>query len=129
MLELFGYSKSTDESGIVESATIEVQPETIHIGGESKLSYALHIREGDPVRIRIEYSIDFVKSGGKVSRKKFLLSDKTVAGGSILQNDRIHRWSDLTTRRHYPGLHQIVLFVNGQQVAVTAMLLESSGEI
>ncbi|MNV85422.1 hypothetical protein D3C71_1793840 [compost metagenome] len=64
-----------------------------------------------------------------MSRKKFLLSDKTVAGGSILQNDRIHRWSDLTTRRHYPGLHQIVLFVNGQQVAVTAMLLESSGDI
>ena len=96
----------------------------VPIGGECILGYRLLVRQGDPVRIRVEYGIDFVKSSGKVSRKKFLLSDKTVAGGERLQANRTHRWSDLTTRRHYPGIHHIVLLVNGQEVAATEMLLE-----
>ncbi|MNO06688.1 hypothetical protein D3C81_2285700 [compost metagenome] len=64
-----------------------------------------------------------MKSSGKVSRKKFLLSDKTVDGGSRLQASRTHRWADLTTRRHYPGTHNIVLLVNGQEVASTELQL------
>lgn len=124
VLALFGYSVSSDECAIIEDAKLVVDPAAVPIGGECVLAYKLIVRQGDPVRIRVEYGIDFVKSGGKVSRKKFLLSDKTVAGGEHLQGNRTHRWSDLTTRRHYPGMHRIVLLVNGLEVAVTEMLLE-----
>jgi 3-methyladenine DNA glycosylase AlkC len=129
VLTLFGYSESSDESANIEQAQIVVQPASIHIGDECKLSYELHVRQGDPVRIRIEYGIDFVKSTGRVSRKKFLLADKTVGGGSRLQAVRTHRWADLTTRRHYSGMHRIVLLVNGQEVAVTEMMLENPEKI
>ncbi|HIW33546.1 MAG TPA: DNA alkylation repair protein [Candidatus Paenibacillus intestinavium] len=124
VLALFGYAESSEDCTIIEHAKLEVDQATLSIGGECVLGYKLLIKQGDPVRIRVEYGIDFVKSGGKVSRKKFLLSDKTVAGGTQLEENRTHRWSDLTTRRHYPGVHRIVLLVNGLEVASTEMLLE-----
>ncbi|NMO97650.1 DNA alkylation repair protein [Paenibacillus lemnae] len=126
VLSLFGYSESSADSALITHAQLEVNPSSVSIGGESRLNYEIHLREGDAARIRIEYGIDFVKSGGKVSRKAFLLSDKTVSGGAKVHGTRVHRWSNLTTRRHYPGLHRIVLLVNGQEVAATELdLLDS----
>jgi hypothetical protein len=69
----------------------------------------------------VAYAIDFVKANGKTSRKQFLLTDKTCAGGTVLQGTRRHRWAELSTRRHYPGLHRIVLLVNGRETAWTAL--------
>ncbi|SDE59459.1 3-methyladenine DNA glycosylase AlkC [Fontibacillus panacisegetis] len=123
VMKLFGYADTKDGSALTQKATIAVNPIQVQIGDSSELQYEIYVREGEPVRIRIEYGIDFVKSSGKVSRKKFLLSDKTVDGGSHLQASRTHRWADLTTRRHYPGQHKIVLLVNGQEVAHTQLLL------
>lgn len=126
VLALFGYADNAEGEGLslVTQASIAIQPSVICIGDSSELHYELTVREGEPARIRIEYGIDFVKSSGKVSRKKFLLSDKTVNGGSCLQGTRKHRWADLTTRRHYPGQHHIVLLVNGREVAHTELLLK-----
>lgn len=125
IMELFGYASHTsDETPLVVQASISVEPAVLQIGGSCELSYRLLIREGEPVRIRIEYGIDFVKAGGKTSRKLFLLSDKTVPGGTLLSAARTHRWGDLTTRRHYPGEHVITLLVNGREVAAALLMLD-----
>ncbi len=96
------------------------------MGENCELNYGFCIREGEPVHIRLEYGIDFVKTGGRTSRKNFLLTDKTVSGGATLAGTRMHRWLDLTTRRHYPGEHRIVLLVNGQEVAQAVMTLKTN---
>ncbi|OME46572.1 hypothetical protein BSK61_28005 [Paenibacillus odorifer] len=70
-----------------------------------------------------------MKAAGRTSRKSFLLSDKTVPGGTILSGKRTHRWADLTTRRHYPGEHRIVLLVNGREVAEVTLELKGSANI
>ncbi len=71
------------------------------------------------MHVRTEYAVDFVKSGGKCSRKLFLLSDKTAGGGTRITGVHKHSFADLTTRRHYPGRHRIVLLVNAQEIAQT----------
>ena len=78
----------------------------------------------NPVHIRLEYGIDFVKSKGKTSRKIFLLSDKTVPGNSHLEGSHNHSFADLTTRKHYSGLHNIALLINGMEVAAATLLLQ-----
>ncbi|MNZ74707.1 hypothetical protein D3C78_931620 [compost metagenome] len=127
VMKLFGYADPLDQAALTQKATISVEPAQVQIGDSCELHYEMDVREGDPVRIRVEYGIDFVKSGGKVSRKKFLLSDKTVDGSTHLEASRTHRWADLTTRRHYPGNHIIVLLVNGQEVACTELVLLKRG--
>lgn len=125
-MELFGYANSIDENLLITGASLSVWPLVITLGESCELQYSLDIRQGDPVHIRIEYAIDFVKSKGHTSRKSFLLSDKTVAGGVQLTGTRKHNWSDLTTRRHYSGDHRIVLLVNGQEVADRVLKLQLS---
>lgn len=122
-MALFGYGETMGAISLTTDASLLVGPPMISIGESCELGYELGIREGSPVHIRIEYGIDFVKLRGRTSRKKFLLSDKTVPGGARLSGARTHRWLDLTTRRHYPGEHRIVLLVNGQEVACAVLQL------
>jgi len=122
-MALFGYASSDDSAPLTTSASLFIQPSTLTIGGKSEINYSLQLREGESVHVRVEYGIYFVKANGKQSRKSFLLSDKTVPGGTHLTGTRTHRWADLTTRRHYPGDHKIVLIVNGNEVADAALAL------
>ena len=123
IMELFGYAKPTDVASLGTCASLSVLPSRLLIGESCELKYELCIWEGNPVHIRIEYGIDFVKARGQTSRKLFLLSDKTVSGGTRLSGTRTHNWSNLTTRRHYPGEHQIVLLLNGREVAYAGLTL------
>ncbi len=121
-LGLFGYPEDTSE--LVKYANLQANPSVLKIGDTCELKYELAFCEGEPAHFRIEYGIDFVKANGSTSRKVFLLTDKTVPGGTSLKGARAHSWADLTTRRHYPGKHRIVLLINGQEAAATALILE-----
>lgn len=125
-LELFGYAYTIEEASLTTDASLAVEPPVLLIGESCNLKYEICIREGEAIRVRTEYGIDFVKSGGRTSRKNFLLSDKIVPGGARLAGTRTHRWGNLTTRRHYPGDHRIVLLINGREVAYAVMKLEEN---
>jgi len=124
-MALFGYAEPIDGMPLTTYASLTVEPLVLKVGESCELRYELCIQEGGPYHIRIEYGIDFVKSRGHTARKIFLLSDKTVPGGARLAATRTQRWSDLTTRKHYPGEHRISLLVNGYEVAHTVLKLEA----
>ncbi|PZD93164.1 hypothetical protein DNH61_24255 [Paenibacillus sambharensis] len=127
IMSLFGYADSEEGGPLADVLAWQVTPERIAIGGQTGLSYRLRVREGESVRLRIEYGIYFVKASGKTSRKLFLLTDKTSPGGSMIEGARTHRWADLSTRKHYPGEHRVVLVINGRETA-SALLQLGTGE-
>lgn len=114
VLKLFGYTNFEDEELQITEASILVEPSEIKIGENCELRYELDIPKGESVHIRIEYGIDFVKARGNISRKLFLISDKTVTGGTHISGTKKHSFADLTIRRHYTGEHRINLLINGQ---------------
>ncbi len=120
-MALFGYTDFSVENPLFKNALLSVEPRELHIGDSCKLNYSLDIDWNTSAHIRLEYGIDFVKANGKPSRKLFLLSDKTVPSSTHLQGTRIHSFADLTTRKHYPGIHKIILLVNGQEAAQTTL--------
>ncbi|MEO3946367.1 DNA alkylation repair protein [Gorillibacterium sp. CAU 1737] len=122
-LALFGYTETTPGESLVRNASLTVQPEQLHIGDRCELHYFLNLNKADAVQMRLEYGIDFIKHNGKPSRKLFLLSDRTAAGDAHVSGKRAHSFADLTTRKHYPGLHRIVLLLNGQEIAHTQLTL------
>lgn len=124
ILALFGYAEEGEES-LIEQASLSVSPDLIAIGENVELRYSLRIRSGEPLRIRLEYAVDFVKASGRTSRKLFQLSDRTWNGGETLSGSRLHRFADLTTRKHYPGVHRIVLLVNGREYAEDMLTLKA----
>lgn len=123
-LALFGYADTTETEPLVLNAMVKVSTEQLSVGDICQFKYSLDINRKNPVHIRLEYGIDFVKSKGKTSRKLFLLSDKTVPGNSHLEGSHNHSFANLTTRKHYAGLHNIALLINGKEVAVTTLLLQ-----
>jgi 3-methyladenine DNA glycosylase AlkC len=127
-LSLFGYAQASEEVALTTYASLSAEPSVLSIGGNCELRYEIHIREGDPMRIRLEYGIDFVKAKGQTSRKLFMLSDKIVPGSTRLSGTRTHRWANLSTRRHYPGEHRITLTVNGVEAAHTVIQLKEADE-
>jgi 3-methyladenine DNA glycosylase AlkC len=120
-MKLFGYTNFLDEKLEITEASISLESSSIKIGESCELRYELDIPKCESAYIRIEYGVDFVKARGNKSRKLFLLSDKTVAGGTHISGIKTHSFADLTTRRHYPGEHRIALLINGQEKAYTIL--------
>lgn len=122
-LAMFGYSDKQNE--YVKNASLTVQSESINMGEDCLLSYDVTIQTEESLHIRIEYGIDYVKAGNKISRKIFLFVDKTIVGDLNLKGSRLHSFREMTTRKHYPGLHNIVLLVNGKEVSSGRVILNS----
>lgn len=125
-LALFGYTDFSDGNPLFKNAILTVNPDELQIGDSCELNYSLDIIWDAPEHIRLEYGIDFIKSNDSTSRKLFFLSDKIVSGGSHLSGTRTHRFADLTTRKHYPGIHRITLLVNGKEAAQTILNIKEA---
>jgi 3-methyladenine DNA glycosylase AlkC len=117
--------------GIVAQPDIQVEhwtvtPEQIPMGESVEFRYALRVPEGEAVKLRIELAVSFPRSTGRYYRKLFKLSEKEVPGGTLQQGGRRFSFADLSTRRHYPGAHRLALIVNGEEKAVTEVLITAN---
>ena len=108
-LELFGL-------GPLHTITISDLDVTknVMIGEAISFSFQLVSEDMNIRKIRVEYSIDFMKSNGKLSSKQFQLSEVTIKPGEKKQYVKKHSFKDLTTRKHYPGRHVLSIIVNGE---------------
>lgn len=79
---------------------------------EFKLVLTSHVKQ----KVRIEYIVHFVKANGKTSPKVFQIKEAELAPGmhSINKN---HSFKNRTTRKHYPGTHQLEIIINGEAKA------------
>lgn len=125
-MEMFGFTPQPE----VEVAHWEVTPREIPHGGAVEYSYGLQVPDGEPMKLRVELAVSYPRSTGRHYRKVFKLSEKIIEGGAKLQGGRGLSFADLSTRRHYPGSHELALLVNGQEVATTSVILlqEKTGE-
>lgn len=81
--------------------------ETIHV------EFELVLETGKKQKIRMEYIIHFIKSSGKTGVKVFQIKETEWSAG-IYPVTFKHSFSDLSTRKHYPGEHVIEIVVNGE---------------
>lgn len=108
-LTLFGY-QSPDVQASLSLANPAVQM------GQS-LQFLVQLHSQAPLgKLRLEYAIDFAGKNGNSRHKVFQLLERTVTEPT-LQLQRSYRFVDMTTRKHYPGPHQLHLFINGQPYA------------
>lgn len=112
-LSVFGFSSAV----LCEIANLSVEPPQIRIGDALHFSFQLISKEKQPVKYRVEYAVDFVKSNGKHSRKLFKITENTFQPNTPYPFKRTQRFHDLTTRKHYPGKHQLGILINGNELA------------
>jgi hypothetical protein len=56
-----------------------------------------------------------VKSNGKRNRKIFKISEVSLKENEKKSYTKKHSFADVSTRKHYPGIHSITLIVNGAE--------------
>lgn len=107
-MRLFGFGDPEK----IKVLNIMVQPNTLSIGDSVEFQFTLENTESESKMIRLEYSISFQKARGKMSSKVFQISEKEYKPGITMIRKK-HSFANLSTRKHYPGKHEISIIVNG----------------
>lgn len=97
----------------------------IRIG--DKLSFELEIEHNAPKNaalFRLEYAVHYVKANGSRSVKVFQILERELQAGEKLALKRQQAFADLTTRKHYPGEHELAIHLNGQAIGRASFLLQ-----
>ncbi|KMK76883.1 DNA alkylation repair protein [Alkalihalobacillus pseudalcaliphilus] len=113
ILALFGFPPI---SGI-QVISFDLQ-KNIKIGDKLSFTFTFHQPNLQPTNLRIEYAIGYRKKNGKLYYKRFKLTEKTFAHGDHTYT-RSHSFMNLSTRTHYSGEHELILYINGQNQTTT----------
>ena len=109
ILTLFGLRDNV--SIVVEDFSLSTN--CISIGEDLAFSFAISAKK--MAKIRLEYGIDYVKSNGKRNRKIFKISEVSLKENQRKLYVKKHSFANLSTRKHYSGIHSITLIVNGAE--------------
>ncbi|MDR2855825.1 MAG: DNA alkylation repair protein [Methanomicrobiales archaeon] len=107
VLAIFGYHGDTS----IDIDDLALGATSISLGEDIHFSFGILTKEA--TKVRLEYGIDYVKSNGKRNRKIFQISETSLKENEKKFYTKKHSFADLSTRRHYPGIHLITLIVNG----------------
>lgn len=109
VLSIFGFA----DADCVETYNFALGAAFVSIGEDVTFSFQIETKK--VAKIRLEYSIDYVKANGKQNRKIFQISEFTLKENSKKAYTKTHSFADIGTRKHYPGAHSITLIVNGAE--------------
>jgi 3-methyladenine DNA glycosylase AlkC len=111
VLNIFGLAANTNI--IIENFTIH----TPVVGIGSSLEFAFVIRNADKssLNVRLEYGVYYFRSNGKYSKKVFKISERQLEPYQKLEITRKQSFKPITTRRYFPGQHQLTIIINGEE--------------
>jgi 3-methyladenine DNA glycosylase AlkC len=95
--------------------SLKTDKNELKIGETMYFEFVLINKAMDPKKLRLEYMIQFVKAREKTSAKVFQISVREFPKGAH-RIKRKHSFKNLTTRKHYPGKHKLMLLVNGERM-------------
>ena len=75
--------------------------------------------------IRVEYVIDYLKSNGVHNKKVFMISQNEIKSSSKKFIKR-QSFKNMTTRKHYLGIHYISILINGKEIIKKEFLLNDT---
>lgn len=111
--------------GVGHGAAVTVQrfsiePRQVRLGEAITITAELLSASPDDQRLVVDYRIHYARSGGRTAAKVFKLKTFDLAAGRSATLGTRQAIRDFSTRRHYPGGHDVELIVNGKTVANAA---------
>jgi len=99
-----------------------ITPKRPKIGGSVTISFTLQNRGRKPQRVMADLVVHFVKARG-TGAKTFKLKALELASRSSVELRKKIGLRQLTTRKHYPGVHKVEALLNGRRVALGRFVL------
>jgi len=107
-LSIFGYS----DPAKIDVKNLRLEKNELKIGDVQSFSFSFHIKEKS--KVRLEYAAYYVKSKGQLSKKVFKITERDYKPGTHTIK-RKHSFENMSTRKHFPGVHYISLIMNGEE--------------
>ena len=90
-----------------------ISPKRVAIGEEVTIAFSLSNKTEKSVDLMVDYSVDFIKANGNASQKVFKLKQVKIAPGETISLEKPLSLKQRTTRKHYPGKHNVSIMLNG----------------
>lgn len=108
-LGLLGFT----EKPKVEILKFKTSSKKVRIGDSFEISLDVVSKAASAQRLVVDYRLYYLKANGKAAPKVFKLAEKKLGPGEIVALSTRHSFRPMTTRQHYPGLHEVEVMVNG----------------
>lgn len=111
-MRLFGFS----DPQAIAIRDLKLARVSLRIGQTLHFGFTVRVTTDAPSMVRLEYRMTFARAGGKSSEKVFQIREDTLPPGDHVIR-RKHCFVDMSTRKHFPGRHEIAVIVNGVEKA------------
>lgn len=101
------------EDANVSVGNASITPNRAVIGGAVTVALEIANTNSRQQRVLVNCRIHFVKANGKSSPKVFKLKIANLAPEETMILSKTISLAEMTTRRHYPGMHRIDIVLNG----------------
>lgn len=105
---------------------LQFSAKQIAMGSSLQFSFDVQLLAKEPARLRIEYGVHFMKANGQQQQKVFKIAERTFNPSQKISFQKTHAFRDLTTRKHYAGVHQVSIIVNGLTRQQLSFLLQKN---
>jgi 3-methyladenine DNA glycosylase AlkC len=109
-LTVLGFGKTAQ----VAVGGIQITPAMPTMGGAVRIVFELTNTEPRPQDLLVDLVVHYVKASGQASAKVFKLKTLTLGAGQTARFSKKLSLAEMTTRKHYAGLHKIDVILNGQ---------------
>ncbi len=102
-----------DRNVAVELSNINISPSVVPIGASVNISFDLKNLSKKPENMEVDCKVHFVKANGKTSPKVFKLKRFEIAPNQSVSIGKSISLAEMTTRKHYAGVHAVDAVING----------------
>lgn len=108
-MKLFGYSDTKD----LKFSGFNILTPEVEFGNALEFRFKLKNNTQQESMVRFEYAIYFMKQNGSLSKKVFKISERNLQPTEELEVRKNHWLKAISTRKYYPGKHELRIIING----------------
>jgi len=118
-LKALGFGKAVQ----VAVDNVQIQPASAVMGGTVSIAFSVTNICAQDQRVLVDLGMAYIKANGKSKLKVFKLKTVELATGQTVWLRKTLSLAEMTTRKHYPGIHKVVVILNGQSQSLGEFLL------
>ncbi|MEQ1722581.1 MAG: DNA alkylation repair protein [Pseudobdellovibrio sp.] len=99
----------------IKCSQLTINKNKFKMGEKLELNFSVQNKTKENLKYIIDYVIYFKKANGDLSPKVFKLKTGTLKAFEKINITKNHNFKPITTRKFYPGEHQISVKINGRE--------------
>ena len=100
-------------------------PSSVKIGQKLNFEFEVTNTTKTEKYVRLEYAVYFLLKNGKLSRKVYKISEGPFTKKENKLVHRFHNFKIITTKKYYPGTHELVIIANGKEIEKRSFVLKA----